>query len=96
VISSAIFVASIIVMACGLYVVGELKFLAPYRLLILHRYGAAIGWFTAALFFNLFAVVYAINRKVFLKDTGKKLAHVEKQLRSGSSISEELSQRLAE
>jgi len=84
------------VLACGLYVVGELKFLAPYRLLILHRYGAVIGWFTAALFFNLFAVVYAINRKVFLKDTGKKLAHVEKQLRSGSSISEELSQRLTE
>ena len=35
-------------------------------------------------------------RKLFLKDTGRKLAHVEKQVRSGSSISEELSRRLKE
>jgi len=95
-IASAVFVASVLVLACGLYLIGELKFLAPYRLLIVYRYGTVIGWFTAAFFFNLFAAVYALNRKLFLKDTGTKLAHVEKQLRSGSSISEELSERLAE
>lgn len=95
-IASAVFVASVLVLACGLYLIGELKFLAPYRLLIVYRYGTVIGWFTGALFFNLFAAVYALNRKLFLKDTGRKLAHVEKQLRSGSSISEELSERLAE
>jgi hypothetical protein len=55
-----------------------------------------ISWFLLCLFGNLFAVVYAINRKLFLKDTGRKLAHVEKQIRTGSSISEELSERLTE
>jgi hypothetical protein len=31
-----------------------------------------------------------------LKDTGRKLAHLEKQLRSGAGISEELTRRLDE
>jgi hypothetical protein len=95
-IASSIFVASLIVLACGLYIMGELTFLAPWRVFILHRYGPAIAWFSALLFLNLFAVVLAVNRKLFLRDTGRKLAHVEKQLRTGSSISEELSQRLLE
>jgi hypothetical protein len=96
VIASSVFVTSIIMLALGFYIVCELKFLAPYRELILHRYGATIGWFLVGAFGNLFAVVYAINRKLFLKDTGRKLAHVEKQIRTGSSISEELSERLTE
>jgi len=45
---------------------------------------------------NLFAAFYLICRKLFLKDTGEKLAHLEKQLRSGGTISEELSRRLKE
>ena len=45
---------------------------------------------------NLFAACYAISRTVFLKDTGQKLAHLEKQLRSGSPLSAELAQRLEE
>jgi hypothetical protein len=36
------------------------------------------------------------SRELFLKDTGRKLAHIEKQLRTGPSISEELSCRLSE
>ena len=95
-IANAIFVTSIVLLAAGLYVVGELAFLAPYRVFILHRYGVSLAWFVLLAFFNLFAAVYALNRKLFLKDTGRKLAHVEKQLRSNSSISEELSQRLSE
>jgi uncharacterized membrane protein len=95
-ISNSIFVASIIFLAAGFYLVGELRFLAPYRVFILHRYGVAIAWFSLVAFFNLFAVIYALNRQLFLKDTGRKLAHVEKQLRTGSSISEELTERLAE
>ncbi len=95
-IANSTFVTSIIFLAAGLYLAGELRFLAPYRMLILHRYGAAIGWFALLAFFNLFAVIHLLNRKLFLKDTGRKLAHVEKQLRTGPSISEELSRRLSE
>jgi hypothetical protein len=33
---------------------------------------------------------------LFLKDTGRKLAHVEKQLHTGDTIIRDLSERLAE
>jgi len=52
--------------------------------------------FAAALFLNVFAGMYVAVRKLFLKDTGCKLAHIEKQLRTGASISDELTQRLSE
>jgi hypothetical protein len=34
---------------------------------------------------NVFAAMYAIHRKFFLKDTGRKLSHVDKQLVAGHS-----------
>ena len=78
------------------FLMGECQFLIPYRQLLLTQYGSTIALFASALFVNLFAGLYAIGRKLFLKDTGRKLAHLEKQLRTGASISEELSRRLEE
>ncbi len=92
-IGNAFFATTVLLLALGLYLLGECRFLIPYRQLLLERYGQAIALFTAALFLNLFAVVYLIGRKLFLKDTGRKLAHLEKQLRAGQ-LSEELSHRL--
>lgn len=48
------------------------------------------------MFLNIFALIYVAVRKLLLKDTGRKLAHLEKQLRTGQSISEELTERLKE
>jgi hypothetical protein len=45
---------------------------------------------------NLFAFFYAVNRRLFLKDTGRKLAHVEKQLLTPDTIVRDLSDRLAQ
>jgi len=39
---------------------------------------------------------FTLVRKLLLKDTGRKLAHVEKQLRTGQSISTEMTERLEE
>ena len=52
------------------------------------KYGGTIASFVAVLFLNSFAACYLIGRKVFLKDTGRKLAHLEKQLRHGTSLLE--------
>ena len=57
--------------------------------------GLILLYVGAVLFVNLFAIVYLGVRFFFLKDTGKKLAHLEKQLRTGS-LSEELYRRLDE
>ena len=95
-IGSSALLASVLMLAAGFYVMGELTFLAPYRRFILERYGLPIACFCGLLFLNLYAVIYALHRKLYLKDTGRKLAHVEKQLRTGSSISDELTARLEE
>jgi hypothetical protein len=95
-IANAFFLTTVLFLAGGLFLVGEFKFLTPYRGLIYHVYAGPIAVYCALLFFNLFALVYFATRQLLLKDTGRKLAHVEKQLRTGSSISDELTKRLVD
>ena len=95
-VANAFFAATVICLALLLYLLQECPFLIPYRWLLIQKYGPWIALYASALFLNLFAAFYAVTRKVFLKDTGRKLAHLEKQLRTGPSISEELSERLKE
>lgn len=68
-----------ILLAVGFWLLGELKFLIPYRHILIHQYGGVILFWIAVLFVNVFAGVYAFQRKFFLKDTGRKLSHVDNQ-----------------
>ena len=72
-----------IMLAVGFWLLGELKFLIPYRHILIHQYGGVILLWIAVLFVNVFAGVYAIQRKFFLKDTGRKLSHVDNQALAG-------------
>jgi hypothetical protein len=92
----SLFLSVLIVMALSMWLLGELAFLAPHRSVILHSYGVLIAECAGVFTVNLFGGILAVNRRLFLRDTGRKLAHVEKQLRTGSSISDELTERLAE
>jgi len=96
VITNVFFATTILFTALLFFLVQECTFLIPYRMLLIEKYGPHIALYAAAVFFNVFAGVYLAARKLFLKDTGRKLAHIEKQLRTGESISEELSRRLSE
>jgi hypothetical protein len=71
-------------MAGGFWLLGELKFLVPYRHILIHQYGGVILLWLAVLFVNVFASIYAIQRKFFLKDTGRKLSHVDNQALAGT------------
>jgi hypothetical protein len=95
-IGNALLATSVVFMALGFWLLQECQFLIPYRRLLWVKYGGVIALFAGVLFVNLITVIYTLCRKLFLKDTGRKLAHVEKQVRSGVSISEELSRRLKE
>ena len=95
-IGNALVVTTVIFLALGFFLMQECQFLIPYRDLLFGRYGEVLVLFAAALFLNLASAVYLICRKLLLKDTGRKLAHVEKQLRTGASFSEELSRRLGD
>lgn len=93
-IASAVFITTLIVLALGILLLQETSFLIPYRHVLFGKYGSWLLGFAAAFFANCFALVYLACRSFFLKDTGRKLAHLEKQLRTGSSLSEDLTHRL--
>ena len=95
-IANALFATSVCFLGIGLFLMGECQFLIPYRQLLWEQYAAPIAIFAGVMFVNLFAALYLLCRKLFLKDTGEKLAHLEKQLRTGGTISDELSRRLRE
>jgi hypothetical protein len=82
-IANALILTIALLLAIGFWLMGELKFLIPYRHILVHRYGGVILAWAAVLLVNLFAAVYALQRKFFLKDTGRKLTHIDKQVAAG-------------
>lgn len=82
-IANALILTIAILLALGFWLMGELKFFIPYKAVLLHQYGTAIFAFVAVLFMNVLAVDFAVNRRFFLKDTGRKLTHLDKQLQVG-------------
>jgi hypothetical protein len=95
-IANSLLAATTVSVALAFFLMQECQFLIPYRTLLVAKYGGYLAAFAAALFLNLFAAFYVLSRKLFLKDTGQKLAHLEKQLRAGDTVSEELTRRLRE
>ena len=88
-------VAAAIAAAAFLHLLDECRFLIPYRDEILRRHGVAIAAFAAVLFLNLWAVVHLIGRRLALRGTGRKLDHLDRQLRSDGQV-ERLAERLEE
>jgi hypothetical protein len=63
----------------------RLDFLAASKKTLLVHCGGTLVLFVSVLGVNLFAAVLAINRKILLKDTGRKLSHFDNQLQAGGS-----------
>ena len=93
-VANAIFATTIIFLAIGIFLLQECRFLVPYRHVLFVKYGWALLVYGAALFVNLLAGAWWVCRTLFLKDTGRKLAHLEKQLRGRETILDELGRRL--
>ena len=94
-IANSAFLAAMVLMLIVFGLMDALEFLAPYKRLIFSRHLDVIVGGAFVLFLNLFAFFYLATRGLFLKETGRKLAHVERQLRTGDSIVRDLSERLA-
>jgi len=84
-IANSLFISVAIMLALGFWLMGELKFFIPYKVVLFHEYGTAILAYVGTLFLNLFAAAFALHRKFFLKDTGRKLSHLDKQLHVGQT-----------
>jgi len=84
-VANALLITIALLLALGFWLLGELKFLIPYRHVLFHQYGSILLLWLAVLFVNVFAAVYAIQRKILLKDTGRKLSHVDTQVIVGDA-----------
>jgi hypothetical protein len=79
-VANALIITIALLLALGFWLLGELKFLIPYRRVLFDQYGSILLLWLVVLFVNVFAAVYWIQRKFLLKDTGRKLSHVDTQV----------------
>ena len=95
-IANSAFLAALVLAVLCFLLLEQLAFLAPYRRFIVDNYLWVIVGSLVVVFLNLFALFYAIGRRLFLKDTGRKLAHVDRQLQTADTIVRDLSERLSQ
>ncbi len=93
--ANSAFLAAMLLILLAFWLLGQLEFLAPYKRLIFGHYLWVIVGAAGLVFVHLLALSYLVARRVFLKDTGRKLAHVERQLQTADTVVGDLSERLA-
>ena len=89
-IANVAFLAAITTFLVVAWLAGELSFLAPYKAGLFRHHGLTIGLAIVVLFLNLCATYYGIARWLFLRDTGRKLSHMDRQLGSKDAVLRDL------
>ncbi|MGB6787276.1 MAG: hypothetical protein WBE20_03980 [Candidatus Acidiferrales bacterium] len=84
-VANALLIAIAAMLAIGFTLMDQLKFFIPFKIVVWRAYSTYILAYVAVLFVNVFAAGFILNRKFFLKDTGRKLAHLDKQFNVGQS-----------
>lgn len=84
-VGNALLITIAVTLSIAFALLGELRFFIPLKILIWRAYSAYILSYCGLLFANVFAAAFALNRKFFLKDTGRKLAHLDRQFNVGHS-----------
>ena len=84
-IANAVLFTIVIVLGYGFWLLDQLKFMARYKAVLFYAYGNTILIFVAVLSMNLFGAALAIGRRFFLKNTGRKLSHLDKQFGIGEA-----------
>ena len=89
-VANVAFLAALTTFLAVAWLAGELSFLAPHKAGIFRHHGLAIGLAILVLFLNLCAAYYDIARRLFLRDTGRKLSHMDRQLGSRDAVLRDL------
>jgi hypothetical protein len=84
VIRDSLFISTTALILVVLGLMRRLDFLATSKRALFLHCGTSIAVFIAVLGLNLFAATLAINRKILLKDTGRKLSHFDNHLQAES------------
>jgi uncharacterized membrane protein YciS (DUF1049 family) len=78
-VANALLITVALMLAISFTLMGQLRSFIPFKVVIWRAYSTYILAYVSVLFTNVFAVAFVVNRKFFLKDTGRKLAHLDKQ-----------------
>ncbi len=89
-IANAAFLAGLTTFVLAAWLAAELSFLAPYKAAIFRTYGLHIVAGVVLVFVNLSGTYYLVARWLFLRDAGRKLTHVDRQLRSAPGLHDDL------
>jgi hypothetical protein len=89
-IANSAFLAALTLFLLVAWLAGELRFLAPYKTVLFSRHAPLLGGVTLLLFLNLCATYYSVARWLFLRQTGRKLLHLDRQLVTDDAAIEEL------
>ena len=82
-IANAMLLALAVLLACLFGLMDKMRFLVPYKRTIFHEYGTVLLVWLGILFGNVFVAIYWTQRRFFLKDTGRKLRHIDNQAGRG-------------
>src|SRR5262249_31722017 len=89
-IANAAFLAALTTFVLVAWLADELSFLAPYKATIFRAYGVHILAGGVLIFIKLAGAVYYVARWLFLRDAGRKLTHIDHQLRTAPGLHDEL------
>ena len=89
-IANTALLAALTVFLLAAWLAGELSFLAPYKVALFRLHGAFILGTTLLVFLHLCAAYYALARWLFLRDTGRKLTHVDQQLIASEGVHQDV------
>ena len=82
-IANALLITVAVLLAYGFWLMDQLKFMASYKAVLFHEYGGVFLTAASVLFLNVFGAALLVQRKFFLKDTGRKLSHLDQQFHVG-------------
>lgn len=89
-IANAAFLAAVTEFLLLAWLAGALQFLAPYKAVLFRLHGPLLAGVLLILFLNLCALYYTVARWLFLRETGRKLQHLDRQLGSDDTALDDL------
>ena len=93
-IANSAFLAAVTTFLMVAWLAGELSYLSPYKTALFRLHGIQLGVAIVLLFLNLCGLYYGIARVLFVRDTGRKLKHLDSQLGTVDSVVDELRHEL--
>jgi hypothetical protein len=89
-IANTAFLAALTLFLLVAWLAGELSFLAPFKAVLFRLHGRVILSGMLLVFLNLCAAFYVLARWLFLRDTGRKLTHVDQQLIASEGVHQDV------